>query len=419
MACAVPGDRFAGADGRRTRMNGGNPHGVDAARRLLIATCVLLFLSSAVVGQNTGKEVIGYFPSWKWRAKDNPLTPSKIPYAKLSTINYAFFIPLPDGSIVGKDSVGDGLYLRGTPDELLVSLAHRHGVKVVLSIGGWDDSENFPAVASEATTRRIFAHSCLDAVRMYGFDGIDIDWEYPGFKDHGGTPVDRTNFTLLLTAIRDSLDLAGRSAGKKLILTAALPSGGENLLHIDVKAIAVILDQLNIMTYDFYGSWDPVANHNSPLYPSAGADPARCVDSSFRLFRQGYCIPGTSINLGVPFYGHSFADCVALNASHSGTDTVHFASSGMVYRDIASSRNKFIRYWDNRAQVPYLVNNKWKVLVSYDDEQSIRAKAEYVIDCGAHGVIIWELTGDYMPDGSTPLLDALTDALHPVKPVLH
>ena len=391
----------------------------DTRRSLFGMILLFLLLPSSVPGQNTGKEVIGYFPSWKWKSTDNPLTPARISYAKLSTINYAFFVPLPDGSIVGKDSAGDRLYLQGTPDASLVSLAHRHQVRVLLSIGGWDDSENFPAVASTATIRRVFAHSCLNAVRVYGFDGIDIDWEYPGFKDHKGTSDDRTNFVLLLTALRDSLDLAGRSAGKKLILTAALPAVGETLSGIDVKTIAMILDQLNIMTYDFYGSWDPLANHNCPLYPSVGADPARCVDSSFKLYHQGYGIPGSSINLGVPFYGHSFANCVALNASHSGTDTVHFASSGMVYRDIAASRDAFIRYWDDRAQVPYLVNNEWKVLVSYDDEQSIRAKAQYIVGCGAHGVIICELSGDVMPDGSTPLLDALTDALHPVKPVLH
>lgn len=400
-------------------MRAGNGHGLDARRSLHGVVLLCLLLPSCVLGQGVRKEVLGYFPSWKWKAGDGTLTSARIPFEKLSTINYAFFVPMPDGSIVGKDSVGDRIYLQGRPDESLISLAHRHGVSVVLSIGGWDDSENFPAVASTSTLRREFAHACLDAVRRYGFDGIDIDWEYPGFREHNGTSNDRANFTFLLAAVRDSLDISGRRAGGRLTLTAAIPSGGGNLEHIDVTAIALILDQLNIMTYDYYGSWDPVANHNCPLYSSAGADPARCVDSSFKLFRRGFGIPGSSINLGIPFYGHSFANCVALNALHSGSDTVHFASSGIVYRDLAASMDRFIRHWDDRAQVPYLVNEEWHVLISYDDSESIRAKAQYVANCDAHGIIIWELTGDFMPDGSTPLLNVLTEVLHPAKPAFH
>jgi chitinase len=361
--------------------------------------------------QEVRHEVIGYFPSWKWRQRNNLVTPERIPYSKLTMINYAFFYPLPDGSIAGRDTVGDRLYLYGDRETALVPLAHRHGVKVLLSLGGWEDSGNFPLVASTPLLRTAFAHACLGAIRTCDFDGIDIDWEFPGYRDHQGTSADRENFTQLLSVLRDSLDAYAKSTGRRYLLTAALPSGGEHVQNIDVRKIAAILDQLNIMTYDYYGPWDPVANHNAPLYPSSGADTTRSVDASFRLYRQSLGVPASRINIGIPFYGHAYARCAALNAPHAGEDTLHFPPPGAFYYDILAQERSFTKYRDERARTPYMVSTAWNVLVSFDDEESVRAKAEYVVAQGAHGVIIWEITGDYLADGRTPLLDALTSAL--------
>ncbi len=387
--------------------------------RLLLAVCLSLALSEGISAQISRPEVIGYFPSWKWKSGNALSNPLAIPYEKLTIINYAFFAPLPDGSIEGKNALADRRYLTGDPESTLVGLAHRHGVHVVLSIGGWDDSQNFPAIASTAGLRAAFAHSCIQALRQYGFDGIDIDWEFPGYTDHGGGPADTRNFTLLLSGLRDSLDDFGRQALKRCLLTAALPAGGEHLQNMEVRNIAQRLDQLNIMTYDFYGVWDTLSGHNSPLYPSIGSDTARCVDASFRRYRDFYGVPASRINIGVPFYGHTFTNCVALNTPHGVEDTVQFPGSGAFYAKIAAVREKFVRHWDDDAKVPYLVSPAWKVLVSYDDEESIRAKGRYVLENGIHGVIIWEITADNMPDGSTPLLDALTTALHDSSQRVH
>ena len=371
-------------------------------------TVLLILLLTAGSSPAQRKEIIGYYPSWKWNSRNGLVSPAVIPYERLTIINYAFFSPLPDGRIAGKDTTGDRLYLRTHPT--ITELAHRHGVRVVLSFGGWEDSDNFPAVASTPLLRAAFAHSCTDALREYGFDGIDIDWEYPGFAPHKGTDADRENFTLLLQTLKDSLATLGKSGGRTYLLTAAVAAGPTGLAGIDVGRVAQILDQINVMTYDFYGPWDPTANHNAPLYPSEGADTSRCVDAAFRLFHNGYGIPSSKINLGVPFYGHTYTNCRSLSAPHTGPDTTHFSRFGAFYYDIVGVMDSCTRHWDDRAQVPYLVSDAWNLLISYDDVRSISAKAHYVLDHNVHGLIIWEITGDYLPDGSTPLLDAI-DAL--------
>jgi chitinase len=283
---------------------------------------------------------------------------------------------------------------------------------VVLSLGGWEDSDNFPAIASSARLRAEFSHSCLEAVRKYGFDGVDVDWEYPGFAEHKGTPEDRVNFTLLLSSLRDSLAAHGRREGREYLLTAALSAAAVHARNLEARKIAELLDYLNLMTYDFHGPWDPVVNHNAPLFPSDGADPERCLDAAFRLYRDTLGIPASKITLGVPFYGRAYAGTVALHSTHAGADTTVFPGAGPFFYDLAPAIGQFTRIWDDKARVPYLVNTPARVVVSYDDEMSVREKARYVMEHGAGGVIIWEITGDFMPDGTTPLLDALLSGLH-------
>ncbi len=379
--------------------------------------CLLSLMLATVSAIAQRKEIIGYYPSWKWQLRDVVMTPARIPFAKLTMINYAFFYPSADGGLVGRDTVGDEIFLRGERDTDtgtakrspgLVELAHRQGVKVLLSIGGWEDSSNFPEVTASEMKRQQFAHSCINKIREYDFDGIDIDWEYPGYAEHKGTAEDKDNLTFLLQVTRDSLTGYASRTGKKLLLTAALPAGASNVSNFDLEKLTDLLDMLNVMTYDLNGPWDPVSGHNSPLFSSNDDDSSRNIDAAFRLYTVTYKVPASKVNIGIPFYGHTFANCVALNAPHSGPDTVHFSARGCFYYDIVRSIDKFTRFWDYRAKVPYIISQNWKTFISYDDEESVGYKSQYVLDKNAGGVIIWEITGDFMPDGGTPLLDVIS-----------
>jgi chitinase len=396
----------------------------------LVASVVLptLVFGVSLRAQELPREVIGYYPSWTWRGRTHVMTPDLIPYDRLTMINYAFFIPHADGTITGTDSTGDDLILRGTldsttglrqPSTSLIFLAHKNGVKVLMSIGGWGGSGNFPALAAHITTRQRFAHSCMDALRKYGFDGVDIDWEYPGYVEHNGTPNDADNFTHLLMALRDSLDSQGKISGQRYPLTAALPAGNEHAAGIHMKDIAKVLDLMNVMTYDFYGPWEPKSGHNAPLFPQKGGDSTRSVDSAFRLYHDTYGIPPEKIGLGIPFYGHAFTQCTSLDSPHHGDDNIHFPHGGANFINIMAAMPHFQRYWDSLAQVPYLVSTDWNEFVSYDDTESVRLKCEYAIDHGVRGMIIWEITGDFMPDGTHPLLDVVSSVLRKNPPLKH
>jgi chitinase len=177
--------------------------------------------------------------------------------------------------------------------------------------------------------------------------------------------------------------------------------------NYEVDDVAALLDMLNLMTYDLNGPWDPHCGHNAPLYAPDAADTLRNLDAAFRLYAGTYHIDPSKINLGVPFYGHAYANCTALGAPHAGADRVHFPPQGAFYYAIREKMDKFTKHWDERAAVPYYVSTDWNVLVSCEDERSVGLKAEYVGAHNACGLIIWEITGDVLANGETPLLDAI------------
>jgi chitinase len=108
-------------------------------------------------------------------------------------------------------------------------------------------------MAKSPTSRANFAANCVKLIETYDFDGIDIDWEYPGYAEHNGTPEDTQNYSLLLQEIRTALDALGKKNGRVYGLTAALPCGPDLVDNIQIDVVSKILSELNLMTYDFYG----------------------------------------------------------------------------------------------------------------------------------------------------------------------
>lgn len=380
----------------------------------IILTSVFVLMACQLNAQN--KEIIGCYRYWDWNRNPEVFDPVNIPYDKLTVINYSFFYPLENGEIVGIDPAADSYLLKGKSIESsntisgksIIELAKPYGTKVLLSIGGWETSYNFPQVSADSLKRAHFAHWCVKHIKQYGFDGIDIDWEFPGYKQHKGTDQDRENFTILLQTVRDSLQALEKKSEKHYLLTASLPAAAVHLEDIEVEKVASIVDYVNIMTYDLYGSWGEISNHNSALYAPAEGDPGRCLDGAFKLYNKTHNVPSEKITLCAAFFGYSYADCSEIYDEHKGADTTLFPKGkDIFYSQIAEKMTQFERHWDSEAQAPYLVGKTRNTLISFDDEESVALKAEYINDNNGAGIIIWPLLGDYLNSGETPLLDSV------------
>lgn len=267
----------------------------------------------------------------------------------------------------------------------------------------------------------MFASECNRLLKFYNFDGIDIDWEYPGYTAHSGTIADKANFTILMQQIRDSITTLGIQTGKTYKLSACFGASAAHASNIEWNNVVPILDMINVMSYDFFGAWDCNANHNSPLYAPVSGDPSFNLNSAFNLLTSGYGVPAAKINLGVAFYGRSQTAATALHAATSCAEDVATFVDDLgtpLYYNIVSKMPLFNQYWDNTAKVPYLLGKPTLsaagTFVSFDNKISIGEKAQFVKNNNARGVIIWELTGDYIETfpgsgivGSTPLIDTL------------
>jgi hypothetical protein len=152
---------------------------------------------------------------------------------------------------------------------------------------------------------------------------------------------------------------------------------------------------------------------NAPLYDMEGSPDFSvhgCVQNWMKAGGRG-----DQINIGLPFYGRSFA-----GSGLTGLGQVHSGAGDMItwsddegtpqYFNIVNKISQFTSVRDEQTHTQIAYNSAG--LVSYDDERAICDKTEYAMDHNLNGYIIWEISGDILPDLSTPLLDATNDRLN-------
>jgi chitinase len=288
-----------------------------------------------------GFRVVGYFPSWSG-------DPEEIRYEALTHIDYAFVTP----TVLG------GYQAAPRPEKLaaLVTLAHGHGVKVLASLGGGDDSglDAFAAIVADGETAALFIDNMMALVKEFSLDGIDMDWEYPGLAL-------ADEYASLMHC------LAGRLHAEGKLLTAAVSADAYHGAAIRGSVIADV-DFLNIMAYDD-GYRQPGVHH-------ASYDFARAA-MSYWLDQRG--APAEKVILGVPFYGRSLAD------RHSRT-----------YRSILAG--------DPDAPGKDVSGN-----FGYNGFATIRDKTLRLARNLGGGIMIWQIAQD--STGATSLLNAIFDAV--------
>jgi chitinase len=399
----------------------------------LLISGLLLSPASAAPPEKDSSRVVGYYTEWS--IYDRKFNVADIPAAQLTHINYAF-AKIHNGECAQVDSYAavekaapgekwvDG-ELRGSFKQLqLLKKKHPH-LKTLISVGGWTLSGTFSDVALTEASRTKFAKSCVAFIVKYGFDGVDIDWEYPvsdGLESNKKRPEDKRNYTLLLEALRKELDERGETEKRRYLLTIAAPSGPKIIANFELAKIAKVVDWLNVMAYDFHGPWSDRTNFNAPLYPSK-ADPSKDelirtrfnADSAVRTYLDAG-VPPEKVVLGVPFYGRGWGGVKGedgLFQPHAPNAPRGTWEAGVWdYKDLAKNYvGKNRRFWSDEAKVPWLYDEKAGVMISYDDPESLKIKAEYARKNKLGGVMIWELSAD----DKGALLDALVDGLREKK----
>jgi len=168
------------------------------------------------------------------------------------------------------------------------------------------------------------------------------------------------------------------------------------------------LDWFNLMTYDFVNSATPTTGHHAGLHASGLAPPdARSVERAVGEYLAAG-VPSRKLVIGAAFYGREFGEVTSehdgLYQRYGSYVTEH--SWPRIKSDYLD-RNGFVRHHDPQAQASWLWNAGTRRFITYDDPQSIAAKAAYVKAHGLGGIMYWEQRHD--PEGE--LVEAIGEGL--------
>jgi len=265
-------------------------------------------------------------------------------------------------------------------------------VKIILSIGGWGAGGFSPAVATSAGREKL-AQSYVDIINEHGFDGADLDWEFPGLDMAGieADPQDKDNYTAWVKLLRQKL-------GDKHLSMAggAMQPCVDNL---DIPVLVQEFDYINIMTYDMC-PWDQVGYHTALFSTAANKTSG---DAAVKRYLAAGA-PASKLVLGAGFYAQCYHDVDGFAGAEIKSPPRHDRG----HAESAAKAKIAGEQYDEAAQTAFAYNKETREFFSYDSPRSLAAKVEYVKNTGMAGIMFWEYS---MDDENSTLLKAIDEAL--------
>ncbi len=365
-----------------------------------------------VVAQATDQKIMAYLPTWtgkEWTVDDiqgEKLTHLLISFAR---INNEFEISDYDVRIPDVPDTVSSQMIQADDWEEIAKVQEKYPhIKMIVAVGGWG-GEGFSDMAATPAGRQIFVDSVVDYIEEHDLDGIDLDWEYPvngGWGVIKSRPEDKENFTTLIELLREKL-------GEDKEISFCANVSGWFLDVIEFDKVTPLVDSINVMAYDYHGSWDTQTFHHSNLFINPD-DPVADWGLSSNAAIQRFIdagVPAEKLVMGAAAYGREFHKA---KPGPNG-DGLFQEFEEVVWRDgfipyqklkeYFINKNGFKRYWDDAAKAPYLYDGE--TFISYDDPESVALKAQYVKDNNLHGIMYWEYVNDIDGDLLTPMYETL------------
>jgi chitinase len=384
-----------------------------------------------------GHRIMGYLTNWSyWHVPQ--FTARQMPWNKINMVSYAHFIFDNNGNIGLKDMQADSANIP------LISQARRKYpyLHALMSFGGWSwsstppnwrcsigESPNGPAacfqqMAANPQAVKNFVQNAVSGMREINFSGIDIDWEFPS------SPDDINHYIALLQELRLALNAQGEQDSVHYQLTIAVSGGVDKIKNLSSQQWQVlnkIVDQIDVMTYDFHGAFDQGvtgSNFQSAMGLDPQADPSfsspilgqyNVNDALDNYLQMG--VPPSKLVIGIPLYGRMMS--IASLGDHKGLYQPIIGTPLGEWDDLQSGPTGLIdynciiddKYCGHAYQLPALTfmqplknseghyaKTPWgysdNLFLTFDDATSAAYKSNWAKNKGLLGVMLWDCSGD-------------------------
>ncbi|KAH8649259.1 chitinase [Xylariales sp. PMI_506] len=365
---------------------------------------------SCTGGNSAAQKIIGYYEGWSTTRACKGLNPEDLLFGAYTHLNYAFAFVDPSTFQIATMQDSDTEFM----PRLTALKNYNPGLQVWISIGGWSMNDpdqptaaTFSTLAGSESAQQSFFASLLSFMGTYGFDGVDIDWEYPVAPERSGNPADFVNYVSFLKNLRGALGSNGHNYG----LSITLPSSYWYMQNFDIKSLEQYVDWFNVMSYDLHGTWDSTDPYIGAVI-NAHTNLTE-IDMTMDLLWRNSIDPNKVV-MGIGFYGRSFTlsdpSCTSAGCPFSagGNPGPCSASAGtLMFSEIEDIiANGATVTTDTTAAVKIVTwdNNQW---VSYDDQDTLKQKVDYANSKCLGGVMVWAGSTD---DGQGTAIQALAGA---------
>lgn len=364
--------------------------------------CLFIFVALAYTNPVKAKKVVCYYGSWA-TYRDSPVTykVEDIPANLCTHIIYSFLgVDENTWEVKVLDQYGDET-LRGF--ERFTGLKGSNpGLKALIAVGGGGEgAQKYSDLVSSKDRRDTFIRSLVGFIKRYQFDGVDMDWEYPGKT---GRASDRDDFVALMREMRDAFQRDGGGAWQITMAVSVNPQVVRD--GYNVAELCKVTDAVHVMTYDMRGNWAGFADVHSPLYPRPSDPPNYSkfnVQDGTQLWLSGGC-PADKLVVGIPCYGQSFTLTPGNNNYSPGTAAIQYQGGNpgpysktpgaLFYYEICTAVQKegWTESWADGAFCPYAYKgDQW---VGYENQRSVQMKMDFIKQKGFGGAMLWAIDQD-------------------------
>ncbi|MGL4740656.1 MAG: glycosyl hydrolase family 18 protein [Sarcina sp.] len=405
------------------------------------------------------RKIVGYFPEWAYKSEaQGYFNMTDLQWDELTHIQYSFAMVDPTTNKIAfgdkhaaieedfSDFTDEQLTYKGKVIELDSTLPYKGhfnhmqtlkkenpNVDLLISIGGWAGSRGFYTMLDTDQGIETFANSCVDFIREYGFDGVDIDFEYPSATSQSGNPDDldlseprrktiNARYNKMMKVLREKIDQASKQDGKDYLLTAAVTASSWVLGGVSDNSYAKELDFLSVMSYDFHGGWNEFVENQANIYPDPADTetiqmmmPVLNMDWAYRYYRG--VLPPEKILMGIPYYTRGWenvngGDGTGLHGKSKtpasgkyniwgddldGDGKLEPAGANPLWHvlNLMDQDKNLTEHWDDAGKVPHVWQGDEKVFLSFENERSIEERLKFIQEKNLGGALIWVMNGDY------------------------